>query len=340
MKQRKRAHRFFVLFCLSLTLLSGCGKQESEQVTKQTYPEVTIPTHEPILKPEQKKKMESQQMPINTAVSENASSRKEVSQNEASEMTEDASTPRKLHYIDAWGEWHDTIINENVEKHVYDFTLLQNDGKTISYDDGVYTIRKGIDVSHHQGEIDWQKVRDAGYEFAFLRIAYRGYGEEGTLNKDRNFDVYLEGARAAGMDVGVYMFSQAVNEAEAKEEAEYVLKILQGTALELPVVYDPESIRDDVARTDSVSGEQFTRNTIVFCDTIRAAGYEPMIYSNMIWEAELLDLEKLSNYPIWYADYEKIPQTPYHFSYWQYTSDGNVPGIAGRVDLDVQFLRK
>ena len=160
------------------------------------------------------------------------------------------------------------------------------------------------------------------------------------MNADRMALANIEEAQAVGMDVGVYVFSQAVNEEEADEEARFVLDQLQGRTLELPIVYDPELIRDDEARTDSVTGEQFTANTIAFCERVKEAGYQPMIYSNMVWEADLYDLGKLQSYPVWYADYEQIPQTPYAFRFWQYSEKGTVDGISGDVDLDVEFIRR
>ncbi|WP_238483768.1 glycoside hydrolase family 25 protein [Anaerosporobacter faecicola] len=252
---------------------------------------------------------------------------------------EENTEPTTLHFVDAWGEWHDTEINPNLNKHAYDWTCLKNDGQNISYEgDERYTIRKGIDVSYHQGEIDWKKVKADGYEFAIIRVAFRGYGESGSLNLDKCFHTYVKQAHEAGLDVGVYIFSQAINEEEASEEADFVIEALQGITLELPVVFDPELIRDSVARTDDVTGEQFTANTITFCEKVKQAGYEPMIYSNMVWEAELFDLEQLQEYPIWYADYELTPQTPYAFQFWQYSESGKVDGIEGNVDLDVQFI--
>ena len=140
--------------------------------------------------------------------------------------------------------------------------------------------------------------------------------------------------------MGVYIFSQAINENEAIEEANLVIEQLKDEEIELPVVFDPELIRTDEARTDNISGEQFTKNTIAFCEKIKDAGYEPMIYSNMYWEAFLFEMEKLSDYPIWYADYETIPQTPYEFEFWQYADDGVVDGISGKTDLNVWFYTK
>lgn len=246
-----------------------------------------------------------------------------------------------LKFVDAWGEWHEAEINPKVEKHTYNLDCLNHKEGVISYEgDNRYTIQRGVDVSQHQGVIDWEKVKGAGYDFAFVRMVYRGYGSAGSLNLDKYYYQNIVNAQAAGLSVGVYVFSQAVNEEEALEEAQLVIDNLQSLTLELPVVFDPELIRGEAARTDDVSGEQFTKNAIAFCEKIKEAGYEPMIYSNMVWEASLFDLEQLADYPIWYADYETIPQTPYKFSFWQYSESGQVDGIQGPVDLDIWFCEK
>lgn len=219
-----------------------------------------------------------------------------------------------LYFVDVFGQEYETEIRPNVAKHPYRLDCFLWENGTLSYQgDEHYSYRLGVDVSHHQGAIDWQKVKKQGYEFAFLRIGYRGYGMEGRVCPDRMFEENIKGAHEAGLDVGVYFFAQAVNEEEALEEAVFVLERLKGYELELPVVYDPESILDDSARTDDVSGEQFTKNTKVFCEEIKKKGYTPMIYSNMLWEAFQFDLEELAGYPVWYADYEPKPQTPYDF---------------------------
>lgn len=247
----------------------------------------------------------------------------------------------KLKFIDAWGEWHEMKVNPRIKTHDYEWSYLENEEGKIEYTgDTRYTIRKGVDVSKHQGEIDWQKVREAGYDFAFLRIGYREYGLNGILHVDETFHTNIVNAQDAGIDVGVYLFSQAVNEAETMEEVQLVLDNLTEYELQLPVVYDPERIRNDEARTDDVTGEQFTNHTVLFCEKIKEAGYEPMVYSNLVWEAFEYDMEKLADYPIWYADYEPVPQTPYDFTFWQYSEKGQVDGINGIVDVNVEFLKK
>ena len=259
---------------------------------------------------------------------------------EVSENVQEKEEPEILHFVDVYGQEYSTEIRKDVEKHAYDWENLTREGERLSYDDGEYTSRFGIDVSHHQGDIDWEKVRAEGVTFAFIRIGYRGYGEEGKICPDTRALETIKEAQAQGIDVGVYFFSQAVSEAEALEEAEFVLSSLENIDLQLPVVYDPESILDDEARTDNVTGEQFTKNTRVFCGAVREAGYEPMIYSNMLWEAYEFDLAQLSDLDIWYADYEEEPQTPYHFTFWQYSNEGTIDGIEGAVDLNLQIYEK
>ncbi|MCR5098255.1 MAG: glycoside hydrolase family 25 protein [Lachnospiraceae bacterium] len=248
-------------------------------------------------------------------------------------ITEEPPEDVPFIFRDAFGQEYETTVNPRIASKVYDDAAFVHDGQKLSYEDGEYML--GVDVSHHQGSIDWDRVKADGYDFAFLRIGYRGYGSTGSLNPDKEFENYYRDAKDAGLLIGVYFFAQAINEDEAREEADYVLGILGGRELDLPVVYDPESILDDEARTDDVTGEQFTANTGVFCETIAENGYDAMIYSNMLWEAFELDLEKLSDYPIWYADYEAVPQTPYAFEFWQYSNEGTVSGVEGPCDLDI-----
>lgn len=216
------------------------------------------------------------------------------------------------------------------------------DGRKLSYNDDDYTSLRGIDVSYHQGEIDWEKVKKSGIDFAFLRIGYRGYGKSGKIVEDEQFAANLKGAKKAGVKVGVYFFSQAVTVKEAEEEADFVLKKLGDTKLDLPVVFDPENVGGVDARTDGVSGQQFTKNTLAFCSAVKKDGYEPAVYSNMVWEANRFDMAKIADaeIPVWYADYEPLPQTPYKYFCWQYSSTGSVDGIDGDVDLDILMQRK
>lgn len=257
---------------------------------------------------------------------------------DAKEATVDG--PAMLEFVDSFGETYQMEVNSQVAPNLYGNQGFLRNGNRMSYGGEGYSYRLGIDVSHYQGDIDWQKVKAAGIEFVFVRLGYRGYGQDGVLKMDTNFEKNMEGARAAGLDVGVYFFAQAVNETEAVEEAEFVLEHLMEYDLQMPVVYDPESVVHEEARTDNVTGEQFTKNTKAFCEAIEKSGYDAMVYCNMTWQAFKLDLEELEEYPIWYADYEEYPQTPYHFEIWQYSNEGTVDGIQGNVDLNIQMIMK
>ena len=220
----------------------------------------------------------------------------------------------------------------------YNSAAFVKDGQKMTYTDGDhYSYRLGIDVSEHNGTVDWEAVRNAGYEFTYLRIGYRGYGSDGSLVEDATFETNYEGARRAGLDVGVYFYSQAVNEEEAKEEAQFVANTLNGRHLDLPAAIDMETVEDGAARTDGVSGDQFTQNIKAFSLSIADAGYEPMLYTNLHWESFTLDMTKLYNLPVWFSNYSETPGTPYKFKVWQYSNTGTVDGISGDVDLDIEM---
>lgn len=240
---------------------------------------------------------------------------------------------------------YEAPLLSGVPKCTYDFSKLKTDEETgyKSFHDeekGV-TARFGIDVSEFQGEeIDWQQVKDSGVEFVIIRLGYRAYGDTGELVMDAMYEQNIKGALDAGLDVGVYFFSQAVSVAEAVEEAEFVLKHLKPYEITGPVVYDTEEIKWDTARTDKNTDKDFTNYCKVFCDTVEQKGYDTMIYSNMKWMAFTLDMEELTEYDFWYADYHDIPQCPYDYEMWQYSETGTVPGINANVDLNLWFQKE
>lgn len=195
--------------------------------------------------------------------------------------------------------------------------------------------RLGVDVSEHQEEIDWQQVKDAGFDFAFIRVGYRGFSE-GGIHEDLTAAENLAAAREAGLDVGVYFYSQAVSIEEAAEEALFCVRFLQGQQLELPIVFDWEYISQE-ARTGAVTGETLTRCAQVFCETVEKSGYEAMVYFNPNLSRTLLDLTELQDYPFWLALYTEETDYPYAVEFWQYTETGAVPGIERDVDINIQF---
>ncbi|MBQ8054880.1 MAG: lysozyme [Lachnospiraceae bacterium] len=270
----------------------------------------------------------------------------EDSAQEAGEAAQEGSTEDKVYldYIDAWEEWHTMEVDQTVPPNIYDpkkFVADERNPQWLTYDDPAYTVLQGIDIYEGTGEIDWKAVADAGYSFAFIRVGYRGYGQAGKLCEDYRAVENLRAAREAGFKIGAYFFSQALNEEEARQEALTAIKVIEesGVELDLPLMYDPEVIKDDDGRANDITREQVALNTEAFRETVESAtDFTVDIYSNLPWEDKLFDAKTLTNFDIWYADYEKIPQSPYHFSWLQYSNKGEVPGIQGDVDLDLWII--
>ena len=211
--------------------------------------------------------------------------------------------------------------------------------------DGAYTghdfkVRRGIDVSEHQGRIDWDAAASDGIEFAILRAGYRGYGEAGTMRRDLYFMDNMSGVLKNGIDAGVYFFSQATTAEEAEEEAAFLLEILTDYGPEkitLPVYYDWEDIGIDAARTDGVHGDIITECAEAFCARIREAGYTPGIYAYRYLGYFSYDLSRLTDCSFWIAAINTYPDFYYAHELWQYSANGQVSGITGPVDLDYWF---
>lgn len=194
----------------------------------------------------------------------------------------------------------------------------------------------GIDVSSHQGPIDWQAVADAGVDFAIIRVGYRGY-TTGGLNEDERYYTNMESALAAGLDVGVYFYSQAISTAEAREEAQFVLDRLGGYEITYPVIFDWEQ-GDQEERTDHVDNETLTNCAIAFCDTIETYGYRAGCYFNQSFGYDRFDLRELEEYDFWLAEYNTHQSFLYDVELWQYTNMGSVPGIDTTVDLNLCYV--
>lgn len=192
----------------------------------------------------------------------------------------------------------------------------------------------GIDVSKYQGHIDWEQVKEAGFSFVMIRVGYRGYGKAGTMRPDEMADNHYQGAKAAGLQVGAYFFSQATNEEEAREEALYALELTKDWELDLPIVFDWEYISEE-ARTAEVDADTLTACAIAFCQEISDMGRKTMIYVSP-WFGNL-HLDQLIEYPQWLALYKDQMDYKYHFDMWQYTCTGSVPGVQGDVDINIFF---
>ena len=231
--------------------------------------------------------------------------------------------------------------NYNAEKNNFNFEkYLKNNKGFYKYEDENYKSKLGIDVSSYQENIDWKKVKQEGIEFAILRLGYRGYGQTGKIVLDSKFEKNYKEAKEQGIELGVYFFSQAINIQEVKDEANFVLNNLKNKELSYPVVFDLEKIKNDKARTDNLSLEEITDMTLEFCKIIKENGYEPSIYGNAKTFTTKMKLELFNDYNKWYADYQETPLYPYEFNLWQYTETGKVNGITGKVDLNIEFIKK
>ena len=207
------------------------------------------------------------------------------------------------------------------------------DGNKVTLKTGTAVL--GIDVSTWQNDINWEKVKKAGVEFAIIRLGYRGTSV-GSIFADDTAKKNYEGATNAGIKVGGYFFSQAITVEEAIEEANFVLDMIKDWDIQMPIVFDWEFMGED-ARTYQMDARLLTDCTKAFCDTIRDAGYEPMIYFNVNQGNTLLFLEELVEYRFWLAMYESEMVYPYKIDMWQYTQTGSVSGIAGNVDMNLYF---
>lgn len=220
---------------------------------------------------------------------------------------------------------------------------LQADGftadSTFKYysENGQPASNEGVDISSFSGTIDWAKVKESGVDFAMIRLGGRGYGDEGGLYADDKAAENLQGAKAAGIKVGAYFYSQATTNAEAEEEAEYAKQVLGDIQLDYPLAYDWEIVKDDNARTDKVTSTQATECAVAFCEKVKSFGYIPMVYSASREFYFKYDLSRLKDYELWLVQYADKPDFYYQFSMWQYSESGHIDGIEGSVDLNISF---
>lgn len=224
------------------------------------------------------------------------------------------------------------------EKSYYDLNLFSLENGLMTYKDSLYKVSAGIDVSSHNGAVDWAAVKADGIEFAMLRIGYRG-AQEGILHEDEYFNTNIQQAIQNHLKVGVYFFSSAISAEEIDEEVDLVLNKIKGYKIQMPVVYDMEEF-DQGGRIDDLSLEQRTKLALRFCKKIKEAGYQPMIYGNMTWLYQNYDFERISKYPVWLASYSISCPMEDKFDMWQYSNKGQVNGIEGDVDMNIYLQKK
>lgn len=269
-------------------------------------------------------------------------------------------------YSDSESKW---IRIGSTKKNSYDYKVTdQNDSLRfrvrpyITVEAGVYVCGEysnliddpegkiGIDVSSHQSRIDWQKVKADGISYAIIRIGYRGY-TYGTIKMDEQFENNIKGALENGVDVGIYFFSTAISQAEAREEANWVLEHIRGYNVTYPIVFDYEGYENPDYRSYKQSKKNRTDYAIAFLDVIRENGYIPMMYGSQYYYKNEWETDRLAEkYSLWcakyptnsgvqmtYADLSRQPNIPWAYAIWQYTSIGKVSGISTNVDMNYQY---
>ena len=227
---------------------------------------------------------------------------------------------------------------EGVPKSIYsnDNFVDAGDGFKYYYENSELCSYVGIDVSVHNGDIDWEKVAKSGVDFVMIRMGGRGYGIEGNIFADDNFEKNLKEAKKAGLWVGAYFFSQATNEKEAIEEAEFCIEMLKGEELDYPLAFDWEIVTaEGGTRCDNVDPRELTKAARAFCDKVKEEGYTPMLYSGSKVIYYKYNMAELSDIDVWYASYNDTPDLFYNYTMWQYSPSGRVEGVAGEVDLNI-----
>ena len=221
--------------------------------------------------------------------------------------------------------------------------LRSIDGKLYYFDaNGVKqdNVTFGIDVSKYQSGLDWNKIKKSGVSFVIIRIGYRGYGAAGNLVKDPMFEEHFTNARNAGLKVGVYFFTQAVNEAEAQEEADGCNWALNGRMLDYPIFYDTEASTapHGTGRADGLGVEDRTKCAIAFCERVKELGYKPGVYASTTWYRKRVDYNTLrSRYTIWNAHYG-VSSSPIGCDMWQGTRTAHINGYSGELDANISYI--
>jgi GH25 family lysozyme M1 (1,4-beta-N-acetylmuramidase) len=237
------------------------------------------------------------------------------------------------------GTYHFVPIKDTIPHNSYQQENLEilESGEYRYLENSEVISHKGIDVSSHQGRIDWEKVAADGVEFAIIRAVYRGYGSAGKLMEDERFDTNMSGAIGAGIPVGIYVYTQAITQEEILEEAQLAIAKAGKYTDSCRIVVDVEKVLDSTGRMNGLSVSERTELVALFCQTVEEAGYTPMVYCNMEMAVLMLDMEQLKDYDIWFAAYTDTLYYPYAYCMWQYSEKGTVDGIEGNVDLNLSF---
>lgn len=237
---------------------------------------------------------------------------------------------------DGTTEWVE--INPKWKRNTYDFSNLVSKNNLLKYyADGKQASYLGIDLSRYQKSVNYEALKNEGIDFCMIRVGARGY-ETGTIQADDLFETHIRGVAQAGLDVGLYFYSQAITEAEAVEEANYLLSRIGTHKITYPIAFDMEYVENDTARIETLTKSERTKIALAFLNRIEEAGYTGMLYGNKEWLLKRIDLSQFEKYDIWLAQEADIPDYPYTYSMWQYSRKGEIYGIDGYVDLNISFV--
>ena len=263
----------------------------------------------------------------------------EKTQEEETTTEEDPATDGKHVQVtlrDGTTEWLE--IKPKWKRNNYDFSNLVSKNNLLKYyADGKQASYLGIDLSRYQKEVNYGALKNEGIDFCMIRVGARGY-ETGTIQADDMFETHIAGVTQAGIDVGLYFYSQAITEAEAVEEANYLLSRIGTHKITYPIAFDMEYVENDTARIETLTNSERTKIALAFLKRIEEAGYTGMLYGNKEWLLKRIDLSQFEEYDIWLAQEADIPDYPYTYSMWQYSRKGEIYGIDGYVDLNISFV--
>lgn len=279
--------------------------------------------------------------PAKSSYTEKAEREREEQKLKEEEALNDPSTDGKHTLVtnrDGTDEW--VLISPYLNKNTFDFTKMEEkaglkrymeNGKKISY--------VGVDVSKQNGNVSFAGLKAAGIDYVMIRLGGRGYST-GQISLDEKFKENIEAAIEEGLDIGIYFYSQAINQEEAIQEVNFVIQNLEPYKgkVKYPVAFDMEFVANDEARIDGLSREDRTNIATSFLEGVKAAGYIPMIYGDKEWLIKEIDLAKLQNYDVWLTQETDIPDYPYQYAMWQYSTKGVVNGINGSANLNICFI--
>lgn len=276
---------------------------------------------------------------ISSNTSESAKSDSDTQKEET--VQNDPSTDGKHTLVksaDGTEEW--VLINPYLTKNTYDFSNLSETANIRKYtENGKKISYIGADISKHDGDVNFNSMKAAGVDYVIIRLGARGYAT-GQLTLDEYFVENIEAAIEADLDIGIYFYSQAISQEEANQEANFVIQNLEPyrANIKYPVAFAMEKISNDQARTDTLTREDKTIIANTFLGGVQAAGYVPMLYGNKEYLIKGVDMTQLQSYDVWLSQEQDIPDYPYQYTMWQYTTTGVLNGIKGDANLNICFV--